>query len=66
MASPRLGMGYGFPHYFNTNVYLVKVGPIPDIKYYGVDEMEEGERRDFMAWYDEQKDKVSDNRLVLE
>jgi hypothetical protein len=28
--------------------------------------MGEGERRDFMSWYDEQKDEVFDNRCVLE
>jgi hypothetical protein len=28
--------------------------------------MSEGERKDFMSWYDEQKDKDFDNRRVLE
>ena len=42
------------------------VGPIPDIEYYGADEMGEAERRKLMAWYDEQKVKVFDNRHVLE
>ena len=55
-----------FPHLFNTKVNLDYVKPIPDIKYYGADEMSEGERREFLAWYNEQKFKVFDNRHVLE
>ena len=55
-----------FPHYFNTKANLDYVGPIPDIEYYGADEMSEGERREFMAWYNEQKLKVFDNMHVLE
>jgi len=51
-----------FPHLFNTKANLDYVGPIPDIKYYGADEMSEGERKEFMAWYNEQKVKVFDNR----
>jgi len=39
---------------------------MPDIKYYGADAMSEGERREFMVWYNEQKVKVFDNRRVLE
>jgi len=54
-----------FPHCFNTKTNLNYVGPIPDIEYYGVDDTGEGERRGFMAWYDEHKDKVFDNRRVL-
>ena len=42
------------------------MGPIPDIKYYDADAMSEGERREFMAWYNEEKVKVFDNRRVLE
>jgi len=42
------------------------VGPIPDIEYAVADEMSEGERREFMACYNEQKVKVFDNRHVLE
>jgi len=55
-----------FPHYFNTMANIDYVGPIPDIKYYGADEMGESERREFTAWYNEQKVKVFDNRHVLE
>jgi len=55
-----------FPHYWNTKANLDYVGPIPDIKYFGADEMSEGERKDFMSWYNKQKDKVFDNRRVLE
>jgi len=55
-----------FPHYFNSKANLDYVGPIPDIKYYGADEMSEKERNEFMSWYNEQKDKEYDNRCVLE
>ena len=55
-----------FPHYWNTKTNLDYVGPIPDIGYFGADEMGEGERRDFMSWYNEQNDIVFDNRRVLE
>jgi hypothetical protein len=36
------------------------------IEQYGVTEMSESERKEFMSWYDTQKDKVFDNRRVLE
>jgi len=55
-----------YPHHFNTKANLDYVGPIPDIDYYGAHEMGEAERREFMAWYDEQKVKFFDNRHVLE
>jgi hypothetical protein len=42
------------------------VGPIPDIQYFGVDEMSEGERKEFMSWDNEQKDKVFECRSVFE
>ena len=42
------------------------MGPIPDIKYYGAEEMSDGDRREFMAWYNEQKLKDFDSRHVLE
>jgi hypothetical protein len=55
-----------YSHHFNTKTNLDYVGPIPDIKYYGADEMGEAERKGFMAWCDEQKVKVFDNRHVLQ
>jgi len=55
-----------FPHYWNTKANLDYVGPIPDIKYFVADEMSEGERKDFLSWYNEQKYVVFDNRRVLE
>ena len=33
---------------------------------FGADEMGESERKEFIAWYDTQKDKVFDNRHVFE
>ena len=55
-----------FPHLCNTKANLDYVGPIPDIEYYGADEMSEGERREFLALYNKEKVKVFDNRHVLE
>jgi len=37
--------------YINTEVNLY-VGPMPDISYYGVDVMNGGERKEFLAWYE--------------
>jgi len=33
---------------------------------FGVDEMRESERKEFLAWYEVQKDKVFDDRHVFE
>jgi hypothetical protein len=41
------------------------VGFIPEIQYFGADEMSEGERKGFLSWYNEQKTK-SGCRHVLE
>jgi hypothetical protein len=53
-------------HYFNTEENLDYVGTIPDIMYYGADDMSVSERSDFLAWYEGQKIEVFDNRRVLE
>ena len=42
------------------------VGPFPNVSYFGADEMSQSERMDFMTWYASQKDKVFDNRRILE
>jgi hypothetical protein len=55
-----------YPHYFNTKANMDYVGPIPDIQYFEADEMSEGERKDFLSRYNEEKDKVFDCRRVLE
>jgi G:T-mismatch repair DNA endonuclease (very short patch repair protein) len=39
---------------------------MPEISYFGANEMKESERREFMTWYEERRDKVFDNRRVLE
>jgi len=54
-----------YPHYINTRENLHYVRPIPDIAYYGVDEMRE-ERREFPVWYESQRNETFDNRQVLE
>jgi hypothetical protein len=46
------------PHYFNTKANLDYVGPKPDNQYIRADEMSEVERKDFLSWYDVQKNKV--------
>jgi hypothetical protein len=55
-----------YPHYFNTEENLDYMGPIPDISYYGAKDMGESERADFLALYEGQRDRVFDNRFVLE
>ena len=39
-----------YPHHFNTKANLDYVGPIPDIEYYGADEM--GRQRERNSWPD--------------
>jgi hypothetical protein len=55
-----------YPHLFNSQGNLEYVGSIPDISYYGVNEMSEAERKEFIVWYQGQRDKVFDNKRVLE
>jgi G:T-mismatch repair DNA endonuclease (very short patch repair protein) len=55
-----------YPHYFNTKENLEYVGTIPDIAMFGASDMSERERRDFLEWYEGQKDKEFDNKRVLE
>jgi hypothetical protein len=55
-----------YSHYFNTEENLDYFGPIPDMCKYGADDMSEGERKEFVAWYASQKDEVFDNRRLLE
>jgi hypothetical protein len=43
------------------------VGPSPDVSYYGVDEMRESERKEFLSWYETvAMTEVFDNRRILE
>jgi hypothetical protein len=55
-----------YPHWFNTSANLDYVGPIPDVSYYCVEAMSHSEREDFLAWYESQKGKISNDRQVLE
>jgi len=48
-----------YPLYFNTE-------EIPDVTYYGVNEIGEEEGQEFLAWYESQKSGHFDNRRVLE
>ena len=65
MALRKLPKAFGltaskslYPHYFNTRSNLDYIGPIPGIEHYGVDQMSESERKEFMACYDTQKDSL--------
>ena len=51
-----------YPHFFNTEENLDYIGPIHDVSYYGVKEMGEGERNEFIALYESQKMSNYDNR----
>ena len=61
LSQPNLGT-----RTISIDTNLNYVGPIPDVSYFGVDEMSISERREFMTWYDNQKHKVFNNKLVLE
>ena len=54
------------PHYFNTVENLDYVGPMPDISYYGVDEMGGGQREEFQAWYATRKSHSFHYKRILE
>ncbi|MES9881304.1 MAG: DNA polymerase, partial [Sedimenticola sp.] len=43
-----------FPHFFNTAENQEYVGPIPDPKYYGIDQMSPENRHNFLQWHKEQ------------
>jgi hypothetical protein len=55
-----------YPNFFNASTNLIYVWPIPDVSYFGVDEICISKRREFMTWYDDEKNRVFDNKLVLE
>ena len=55
-----------YPHLFNSKANLNYVGSIPDMTQYGVTGMGEEVGKVVRSWYDTQKDKVFDNRCVLE
>jgi len=55
-----------YPHLFKTSEILGHVGHMPDIRLYGADAISVSERLEFTMWYNEQKDRVFDNRRVLE
>jgi len=55
-----------YPHFYNTRTNLDYIGPIPGIEHYGIDQMSESEGKEFMAWYDTEKDIIFDNRHVHE
>ena len=59
--------GY-FPHFFNVPENQDYMGPIPDIKYYGPDQMMSDNRKKFLKWHQDRIDEkcVFDFRNELE
>ena len=59
--------GY-FPHFFNVPENQDYVGPIPDVKYYGPDQMMFNDRKKFLKWHQDRIDEnyVFDFRKELE
>ena len=55
-----------YPPYFNAEKNLDYVGTMPDIAYYGLDDMVVGEREEFLAWYEARKSRLFHNKQVLE
>jgi hypothetical protein len=55
-----------YPHYFSTIKNLDYVGPYPDVLFYGESDMSEAKIREFLNWYEGQKDEPFDNMRVLE
>jgi hypothetical protein len=54
-----------YPH-LNTEENLNYVGPIPAVSYYGANEMGEAQRAEFLDCYEDQRESVFNNRLMLE
>jgi len=54
-----------YPHNFYTDENLDYIRPLPEVSYYGVNEMGEGERSEFFEWYEKQEPPF-DIRRVLE
>ena len=73
MALSRLPKAFGvceltkgfFPHLFNVPVNQGYVGPIPDVEYYGPDDMSSSTRAEFLAWYATQGDRDFNMREEL-
>jgi len=54
-----------YPHYYNTKENFDYIGPIHEVTYYGVNEMGEEERNEFLAWYKSHNSEHFDKRRVL-
>jgi hypothetical protein len=55
-----------YPHNFNTRENIEYVGSMPAVSMYGVNQMSESERNEFLEWYESQKGKRFNNKRVLE
>ena len=62
----RITVEKSWYHYFDTQANLDYVWKIPGLSYYGLNEMSESERSEFLACHEGQKFEVFDNRRVLE
>ena len=57
----ELAKGY-FPHKFNTDENQNYVGPYPDEKYYGYDDMKTSDKEKFEKWYETARRKLVCNQ----
>jgi len=54
-----------YHHYFNTEENLDYIGPLPDVSYYAVNEIGEGERSEFSEWYEKQEPRSTTVKITL-
>ncbi|KAM4028544.1 uncharacterized protein ACNLHF_023858 [Anomaloglossus baeobatrachus] len=54
-----------FPHFFNTEENQNYVGPLPAVKYYGVEYMSPSEKGEFMEWYETEVNTTFDFKSEL-
>lgn len=56
-----------YPHFFNKPENLNYIGNLPDLKYYGIDNMKEADRAKLLDWYNQKKQQnyLFDNKMEL-
>ncbi len=60
----ELKKGY-FPHFFNLDENQDDKNVYPDAKYYGVDYMSKGDRKEFYKWYETKKNEIFDFKTEM-
>ena len=55
-----------FPHFFNTIQNQSYVGPFPSVEYYGVSDMSEAKKEEFLKWHANKKDCIFDFKAEME